>query len=140
MPLSCAKALAPTMALLFCTGKAVTAETSFDARVSMFGLDAGSEGQHILAGAQRHDDFFQRRIAGALADAVDRAFDLPRAAATPAMELATAIPRSLWQWAEKIALSMLGTRSRTISNRRAIFLRRCIADGVGDIDGASRRR
>ena len=29
---------------------------------------------------------------------------------TPASELATAMPRSLWQWVEKIALSVLGTR------------------------------
>ena len=31
-------------------------------------------------------------------------------------EFATANPRSLWQWAEKIALSAFGTRSRTALN------------------------
>src|SRR5665647_2734031 len=35
MPLSWAKALRPTIALLYCTGNEVAAETSFDARVSM---------------------------------------------------------------------------------------------------------
>src|SRR5215469_12099670 len=34
MPLSCAKAFRPTIALLYCTGKEETAETSFEARVS----------------------------------------------------------------------------------------------------------
>ncbi len=33
MPLSWAKAFRPTIALLYCTGKAVTRETSFEARV-----------------------------------------------------------------------------------------------------------
>ena len=60
---------------------------------------------------QRHDDLFERGIAGALAEAVDGAFDLARAgAARAASELATARPRSLWQWTEMIALSMFGTR------------------------------
>ncbi len=36
--------------------------------------------------------------------------------ATPASELATASPRSSWQWTEKTALSELGTRSRTARN------------------------
>ena len=31
---------------------------------------------------------------------------------TPASELATARPRSLWQWTDQIALSELGMRSR----------------------------
>ena len=34
MPLSCAKAFRPTIALLYCTGNEVTAETSREARVS----------------------------------------------------------------------------------------------------------
>src|SRR5229473_6551538 len=34
MPLSCANALRPTMALLYCTGNEVAADTSFEARVS----------------------------------------------------------------------------------------------------------
>ena len=43
-------------------------------------LDIGVEGHGIAAGAQRHHDFLQRRIAGAFAQAIDRAFDLPRTA------------------------------------------------------------
>src|SRR5213082_190181 len=35
MPLSCANALRPTIALLYCTGNEVAADTSFEARVSM---------------------------------------------------------------------------------------------------------
>ena len=37
------------------------------------------ERQAIGAHLRGHHDFFERRVAGALADAVDRALDLPRA-------------------------------------------------------------
>jgi hypothetical protein len=43
-------------------------------------LDAGLEREGIAARFQRHHDFFQRRIARALANAVDGALDLPRTA------------------------------------------------------------
>jgi hypothetical protein len=33
---------------------------------------------------------------------------------TPASELATAMPRSLWQCTDQIALSEFGTRSRSV--------------------------
>ena len=38
-----------------------------------------SQVEERVARLQRHHDFFERAVAGALADAVDRAFDLPRA-------------------------------------------------------------
>ena len=63
---------------------------------------------HVVARLQRHDDFFQRGVAGALADAVDRAFDLPRAVLTAASELATAKPRSSWQCDEKTTPAGIG--------------------------------
>ena len=68
----------------------------------------------IAARAQRHDDFFQRAVAGPLADAVDRAFDLPGAVFDAARLLATASPRSLWQCMLITALSMFGTRSQSV--------------------------
>ena len=42
-------------------------------------VDAGYRLQVVGARVQGHDDFFQRRVAGALADAVDRDLRLPRA-------------------------------------------------------------
>ncbi len=47
----------------------------------LFGVDARGEGEGVLAGLDSHDDFFQRGVAGAFADAVDGAFNLARAAA-----------------------------------------------------------
>ena len=43
------------------------------------GFDVVTAGDGVLAGADRHDDFLQRRIAGAFADAVDGGFHLPGA-------------------------------------------------------------
>ena len=60
-------------------------------------VDIGAQVVERRARMQRHDDFFQAGIAGAFANAVDRHFDLPRAASTPASVFAVAKPRSLWQ-------------------------------------------
>ena len=43
------------------------------------GVDARVEIEEGIARLQRHDDFFERAVAGALADAVDGALDLARA-------------------------------------------------------------
>ena len=57
-----------------------------------------------------HHHFFEGSVAGAFAEAIDGTFDLAGAAAMmPAMELAVARARSLWQWQEIMALSILGT-------------------------------
>ena len=44
------------------------------------GVDIGRPRHDVAAHLQRHHDLFQRGIAGAFAEPVDRAFDLPRAA------------------------------------------------------------
>src|ERR1044072_5447923 len=45
-------------------------------RIKLSGLDVRLEGQSIGAYVQRHHDLFERRVARALADAVDSALDL----------------------------------------------------------------
>src|SRR3954466_14236645 len=47
-------------------------------RVETRRVDAGVEVEERIARLQRHDDFFQRAVTGALADAVDGALDLAR--------------------------------------------------------------
>ena len=81
MPASCANALRPTMALLACTG------SLGEPRQQLAGLEEQRRrrspvvyGSRSLPHAQRHHDLFERGVAGALADAVDRALDLPHAA------------------------------------------------------------
>jgi hypothetical protein len=124
MPLSCANAFRPTMALLYCTGNEVALATTFEARVSIaVSIRCGTAARR--AGLDRHHDLLEGRVAGALADAVDGALDLPRPARTPASEFATAMPRSLWQWTENTAWSEFGTRSRTVVNRRSTRRESC---------------
>ena len=48
-------------------------------RHDLRGVDARVATEHILARAHRHHDFFQRGIAGTLAETIDGAFDLARA-------------------------------------------------------------
>ena len=48
-------------------------------RVEARGLDVRAHVEERVARAQRHDDFFERAVARALADAVDGALDLARA-------------------------------------------------------------
>ena len=80
MPDSCAKALRPTIALFGCTTIAGEARDEA-ARAGELGRhDAGVQAVEIVAaGVQQHHDLLERGVAGALADAVDRALDLARA-------------------------------------------------------------
>ena len=48
-------------------------------RVEVLGVDAGLEGEAVVAGLHGHDDLFERAVAGALADTINSAFDLPGA-------------------------------------------------------------
>src|ERR1700687_4817434 len=50
-------------------------------RIYLFGDQVGAQTEEVGARADRHRDFFHRRVAGTFADAVDRAFDLARAVA-----------------------------------------------------------
>ena len=59
------------------------------------GVDAGT---NMAREPQGHDDFFQRRVAGPLAQAVDRDIDAAAPAMTAARVLAVAMPRSLCPW------------------------------------------
>ena len=76
MPASCANALRPTMALLACTCWPVSDAEKLAGGEELFGPDAGGERQPIRSNSHPHDDLFERGVAGALADAVDRALDL----------------------------------------------------------------
>ena len=58
----------------------------------------------------------------------------PAPSSTAARLLATARPRSLWQWTLITALSMFGTRSRSVRITSPICVRRGVADRVGDVD------
>ena len=78
MPASCAKALRPTIALFGCGQTPVSGRELRARRREQLGADAGLEAEHLAAHLERHHDLLERGVAGALADAVDRALDLAR--------------------------------------------------------------
>ena len=80
MPDSCANALAPTIALFGCTTKPVICDTRREAGTICVVSMRVSQVEEVAARAHRHDDLLERGVAGALAEAVDRALDLARAA------------------------------------------------------------
>jgi hypothetical protein len=99
------------------------------------GVDGGPIRHHVVAHPHRHHRLFQRSVAGALADAVDGAFNLPRAGAH-------AGERVRHRHAEIVMAvhgkaSLVGIRHPLAQHldEREIFLRHRVADGVGDIDG-----
>ena len=69
----------PTIALFRCTCSPVTLATSRLAGTRRLVLIAGIEVIDVAARAHRHDDFFQRAIAGSFPNAVDRTLNLTSA-------------------------------------------------------------
>ena len=74
-------------------------------------VDAGPERHGVAAGADGHDDLLQRRVAGALAKTVHRAFDLPGPRPDTRQRIGDGEAEVVWQWVENTALSEFGTRS-----------------------------
>ena len=72
-------AFAPTIALFGCTLMPVRSATRRLVRYSSCVLMFVSTLEEVAARLDRHHDFFERGVAGALADAVDARLDLPRA-------------------------------------------------------------
>ena len=103
MPLSCANAFRPTIALLYCTGNEVAAATSFEARVSMVASMPVQNGNtslrtFIAITTSSSAALPARSPMPLMVHSICRA-----PARTPASEFATAMPRSLWQCTEKRA-------------------------------------
>jgi hypothetical protein len=110
-------------------------DTIFDAADDLCGIDAGGAGEHVLPGMHRHDDFLQRGIAGALAEAIDGAFDL----ACPSHHGGEAVGHGQAQ----VVMAMyrpdhlVGIRDpfAQLVNPVRILLRNVVADGVRNVDG-----
>ncbi|EEF93541.1 hypothetical protein CATMIT_01827, partial [Catenibacterium mitsuokai DSM 15897] len=100
------------------------------------GVDAGAGVVVSVAHAQRHHQFFQRAVAGALADAVDGALDLARAA----FDRGQAVGHGQAQVVVAVGaehrffgVAHVGTQ---VFEQRADLAGRGVADGVGDVQRA----
>ena len=81
MPASCANAFAPTTALFGAAPKLIVPASCWLTGYSFSSFSLALVRKHIGPHLERRRNLFQRRIARALADAVDRALHLPRAGA-----------------------------------------------------------
>ncbi len=88
----------------------------------------------VVARAQQHYDLFQRAVARALADAVDRALDLARTGDQPGVgvgygetEVVVAVHRHL-------DLAQLGRQLVEAGEVARVLVGGRVADGVGDVD------
>ncbi|MPL94951.1 hypothetical protein SDC9_41114 [bioreactor metagenome] len=98
------------------------------------GVDAGGVGHQIATHLHRHHHLFECGVAGAFAQAVDRAFDLPRARGNGG-------ERVRRRHAEVVVAmggedDLVGARHLFEQHRDDLgrFLRQGIADGIGNVD------
>ena len=113
----------------------VTWETSRLVGIEPIGVDAVSQAEVIAPRLERHHDFLERAVAGPLAQAVDRALDLPGALLRgPPGCWRRPGPRSSWQWTLMTALSMPRTFFFRCADGGGVLLRHRVADRVRDVD------
>ena len=114
MPDSWAKAFLPTIALLYWTGKPVTLETNLEAllnKVVFIPVSNGIKSFLVLIAITTSS----RAALPALSPIPFIVHSICLApACIPAKEFATAKPKSLWQWVDKIAWSMFGTLFKSV--------------------------
>ena len=103
-------------------------------RDEFFGVDAGGEGEGVLAGFDGHDDFFEGGVARALADAVDGAFDLPRSAAHGREGVRYGEAQIIVAVRRENDFVRAGHMLDQVTEHRFVLCRRCEADGVGAVD------
>src|SRR3569833_106620 len=100
----------------------------------VFGVDAGLIRIAIIAGLHDHDYLFERAVAGALADAVDGAFDLAGSGSYGGERIGygeAEIVMAVYRYDGGIAKGF-----DDAADQLAVLIGRGVADGIRDIDGA----
>jgi len=88
----------------------------------------------VLADLDQHRDLLQRAVAGPLADAVDRALDLPRPGQDPGVGVGDRQPQVVVAVDRQLDLAQRRYQLVQAPEVVRILLRRRVADGVGDVD------
>ena len=102
--------------------------------VNLLGANISLQAVGVPARVQGHDDFFQRRVAGAFADAVDGAFDLPRARAGGGEGVGRRHAEVVVAVGGQRDVLGAGDVVQDARKQRPVLLRGHIARGVGDVD------
>ena len=135
MPDSCAKALAPTTALLGEQPKLMNSASMLAGWVELLHLDVVGVGQLVAADHEGGGDLFESGVAGALADAVDGALDLACAGLNAGEGVGDGHAEIV------VAVGgeddVLGARNLCEQHAEGggVLVGRGVADGVGDVDG-----
>ena len=103
-------------------------------RVEPLGLDAGGQAVVVGPGLQRHDDLFERGVAGALADAVDRALDLPGAGLAGGQAVGDGQAQVVVAVDADDGLADVRHALAEGADDAGVLGGRGVADGVGDVD------
>ena len=96
--------------------------------------DARREADVGLAGAQQHHDLLQRRVARALAEAVDRALDLARAGLQAGEGVGHRQAQIVVAVDREHDVAQIGHQLVQAAQERRVLVRHRVADGVGDVD------
>ena len=135
MPEACAKALAPTTALFGCTTKPVVCATRREAGTICVASMPQVQAEVVAARLHRHHHFFERAVAGALAQAVDRALDLARAADLHAgQRVGHRHAQVVVAMHRPDRLVGVGNALAQVADELAVQLGDRVAHGVGDVD------
>ena len=97
-------------------------------------VDARREADVGLARAQEHHDLLQRRVAGALAEAVDRALDLARARLQAGEGVRDGQAQVVVAVHGQDDVAQAGDELVQARQERGVLLRHRVADGVRDVD------
>ena len=134
MPASWAKAFWPTIALFRWIFIPVMFETRWLVGYSAFVCDRRLAAEVIAPRLQRHHDFLERRVAGPLAEAVDRALDLPGPSFDRGQAVGDAQPQIVVTVGTQHGLADVGHVFPQILEDVPILRGDRVADRVGNID------
>ena len=133
MPLSCANAFRPTMALLYC-------RNHLGGAGQHRALDVAPVRHDIGAGLDRHHDFFQRGVARPLPDAVDGGLNLTRATLDARQRVGDGETQIVMAVHREDRFIRVRHPLANGDEHPPVFVRHRIADGVRQVDGGGARR
>ncbi len=99
------------------------------------GVDFGVVGHGVATGAQRHDDFLERGVAGAFAQAIDGALDLARTAADGGQRVGDGEAQVVVAMGREDHLVGAGDALDDRAEHRLVLGRDGVAHGIGQVDG-----
>ncbi len=114
-------------------------DTGYQARGSdnLRGINLSLHRKDILTGAHRHDNFFQRSIAGALTQTINGTFDLPCALHDGSEGVGNRQTEVIVAMHRKNCLVCVRHCGNQATNSIGVFRRKTVTHRIGEVDRAS---